>query len=212
MSIPEIEKLVNDKKFVYFLGFLWADGWISKKWNAIEICIVEDDFKCLKSILMKHVKWGLLKKQKYRNKKMFGRPQIRMTKHIPELKRFLLLNNYQNKSGGSPKLILSHIPETLHRYWWRGYFDGDGSISISKNGCKNLGFWSTLNQDWLELKTLVESMGLTFSIYTYKRKCGTSSSFTTANRKYIKKFGEYIYPHLKYDFGLKRKFNKFKLI
>jgi hypothetical protein len=212
MSIPEIEKLVNDKYFVYFLGFLWADGWISKKWNAIEICIVEDDFKALKSVLCKHIIWGILKKQKYRDGKLFGRPQIRITKHLPELKRFLFMNNYQNKSGGTPKKILAKIPHNLQRYWWRGYFDGDGSIAISKNGCKNLGFWSTINQDWSEHNKLAKCLCIKFNIYKYRRHCGYSSSFTTANKEYIKSFGKYIYPNSQYDFGLKRKFKKFKLL
>jgi len=212
MSIPKISDLVNDGKFVYFLGFLWADGWISKRDNSIEIVIVESDFNELKDIFFNTINWNMYKKQRSVNKVSFGKPQIRINKSLPELKIFLLNNGYALKSGGSPKQILDKIPKDLHHYWWRGYFDGDGSIAISKNGCKNLSFWSVIDQEWEDLKNVMYSCQIKFNVYSYRRKCGCSSSLTVTNKNHILLFGKYIYPNLSYDFGLKRKFDKFLLL
>jgi DNA-binding transcriptional regulator WhiA len=212
MSIPQFTSLVNQKEFVYLLGFLWADGYISKSNNSIEINIIKDDYESIQYPLSEHIKWNIFYKQRKQNGIIFGKPQIKIQKSIPELKLFLLEHGYANKSGGSPTSILNAIPDNIKHYWWRGYFDGDGSIAISKNGCKNLSFWSVMTQDWTELSTLMSSLNIGFKIYLYQRKCGNSSSLTITRKQNIIIFRNYIYPDKKYDFGLKRKFDKFLLI
>lgn len=212
MSIPHFMSLVKQKEFAYLLGFIWADGYISKSSNSIEINIVKDDYDIIETPLSQHIKWNIYHKQRKNNGIAFGRPQIKAQKSIPEFKSFLLENGYGNKSGGSPYIILNSVPENIKHYWWRGYFDGDGSIAISKNGCKNLSFWSVITQDWTELSNLMESLNIMFKIYLYQRQCGKSSSFTITQKENIINFGNYIYPGREYDFGLKRKFDKFLLI
>lgn len=212
MSIPQISQLVKDKEFIYLLGFLWADGYISKPNNSIEINIKEDDFNVMSEPLSRHIDWNIFKKQRQVNGNSYGKPQIKAQKSIPELKTFLIEHGYGTKSGGSPQSILSVIPANRRMYWWRGYFDGDGSLAISKNGCKNLAFWSVINQNWSELSSLMKSLGSTFNIYFYERSCGSSSALTSTRKQSILQFGKYIYPELQYDFGLKRKFDKFLLL
>jgi len=209
MSIPYFKSLVKKKEFIYFLGFLWADGYISKSTNSIEINIVKNDFDIIAPVISRHIEWNIFHKQRKNHGNPYGKPQIKAQKSLPELKSFLIEHNYGNKSGGSPSNILFIIPSELQHYWWRGYFDGDGSLAISKNGCKNLSFWSVINQDWSELSSLMTSLGIYFSIYSYQRSCGKSSSLTTTNKNNIIKFGKYIYPNFQYTFGLKRKFDKF---
>jgi len=41
---------------------------------------------------------------------------------------FLSENNYKEKSYVSATKILNKIPNNLKKYFFRGYFDGDGSI------------------------------------------------------------------------------------
>ena len=212
MSIPQISQLVNDKEFIYLLGFLWADGYISKSTNSIEINIIKDDFMSIANPLSRHIEWNIFQKQRRAEGHSYGKPQIKAQKSLPELKSFLIEHSYGYKSGGSPQSILSVIPENKRRYWWRGYFDGDGSLAISKNGCKNLAFWSVINQDWSELSSLMKSLDSTFNIYFYERACGNSSALTSTRKQSILQFGNYIYPELQYDFGLKRKFDKFALL
>lgn len=210
IKFPEI---VKSKEFVYFLGFLWADGYISSANNSIEINIVRDDYIELDPVLSRHIQWNIFYKQRRtKNGISYGRPQVKIQKSLPDLKQFLLESNYQNKSGGSPSSILSEIPHSLSHYWWRGYFDGDGSIALSKNGCRNLSFWSTHDQDWTELSKLMTSLGVTFNIYFYTRKCGNSSSLTISHKDKIRKVRSYLYPQGIYDFGLKRKFDKLMMV
>jgi DNA-binding transcriptional regulator WhiA len=212
MSIPYFTSLVKDNEFVYLLGFLWADGYISKSTNSIEINITENDFNAIASPLSRHIEWNIFHKQRKEHGSPYGKPQIKAQKSIPDLKSFLIENNYGNKSGGCPHSILSLISEDKQPYWWRGYFDGDGSLAISKNGCKNLAFWSVINQDWSDLSALMTSLEVTFNIYSYRRSCGNSSALTSTRKQSILKFGNYIYPQLRYDFGLKRKFDKFLML
>ena len=212
MSIPQISQLVKDKEFIYLIGFLWADGYISKPTNSIEINIIKDDFMSIAAPLSRHIEWNIFQKQRRTEGYSYGKPQIKAQKAIPELKSFLIEHNYGNKSGVSPQSILSVIPHNTRLYWWRGYFDGDGSLAISKNGCKNLAFWSVINQDWSELSSLMRSLDSTFNIYFYERACGNSSALTSTRKQSILQFGKYIYPELQYDFGLKRKFDKFALL
>lgn len=216
MSIPNkntFRNVLNSKKFAYLLGFLWADGYIAKTNNSIEINIIKEDYLELEQVFHTHIDWNIFYKQrKTKSGDLFGRPQVKIQKSLPELKSLLYETNYQNKSNGDPYNILSQIPIQIHNYWWRGYFDGDGSIAISKNGCRNLSFWSTKEQNWTSLSALMTSLNITFSIYTYTRKCGNSSSLTITHKEKIRKFYNYIYPNEFYDFGLKRKFIKFSLI
>lgn len=212
MSIPYYQSLVKEKEFVYLLGFLWADGYISKVCNSIEINIVKEDYEVLSPVFSKHIKWNIFQKQRKQNGIPYGRPQIKSQISLSLLKQFLLEYGYANKSGGSPALILSIIPPSLRYFWWRGYFDGDGSIAISKNGCKNLAFWSTADQDWSELDSVLKSLGVKFSIYKYYRKCGNSSALTLTHTKRIRSVRSFLYPRNEYDFGLKRKFDKLMLV
>ncbi len=194
MSIPYYQSLVKEKEFVYLLGFLWADGYISKVCNSIEINIVKEDYEVLSPVFSKHIKWNIFQKQRKQNGIPYGRPQIKSQISLSLLKQFLLEYGYANKSG------------------WRGYFDGDGSIAISKNGCKNLAFWSTADQDWSELDSVLKSLGVKFSIYKYYRKCGNSSALTLTHTKRIRSVRSFLYPRNEYDFGLKRKFDKLMLV
>lgn len=202
------------KENVYLLGFLWADGWIcNKKYtHSVSMSLITEDFVLIEPILKNFGINCYYDRQRMRNGKLFGTPNRTFTIHSLDIVNFLLKNEYDKKSGYAPTKILSIISPELHYYFWRGYLDGDGCIS-SKGVKQEIAFWSVIDQDWSSLIELINSLKLTYSIYTYKRKNGNhkSSVLRMGGIDNIVKFGDYIYQN--YDgIGLKRKYEKYLLL
>ena len=97
---------------------------------------------------------------------------------------------------------MNTIPDNLKHYWWRGYFDGDGSIR--KDG-KRLEISSGIKQDWSFISKLPN---IKFSIQRnayLNKKSGkiNSCSKILAFGENAKLFTDYIYNGE--IFGLERK-------
>lgn len=122
--------------------------------------------------------------------------------------------DYQNKSGASAKKILSHIPQSLHHYWWRGYSDGDGCFYYSRSkknhAVYSYSIYSCYNQDWSFVSDILNKLDIFFSINKNTRTVGNSSHIRINRQAGIKKFGEYIYQGV--EFGLQRKRNTWSII
>ena len=200
----EPNKQLQNIKFIYFLGFLWADGTISKKHNRISIEISKTDSADIDFIINPLLKF----KQYYRQRNIhglkFGSETCTFYKSDRALKEFLVDSNYHNKSIADQERILAQIPLNLRHYFWRGYFDGDGGLCIKNRN--EISFWSSIEQDWKSLKDLLESLEIkNYTISTYTRKNGKHRSSCLSFRcaTEIKKFISYIY--FGELFGLSRK-------
>jgi hypothetical protein len=200
---------LNIKENIYLLGFIWADGWISK--NKISMSLTEKDFNQIEPILKKFKINNFYKRQRFdSNGDLFGNPCKQFSIYNKNIVNFLLENDYKLKSYVSPIKILKIIPEKLHYLFWRGYFDGDGCLYIGKK--IELAFWSTIEQDWSEIIKLYKTLEINkYSIYKYKRKNGKhcSSVIRIGISKDIKKICDYIYQN-DLEIGLKRKYKKYK--
>ena len=122
----------------YILGFLYADGFNSLDKHSVRIALQEEDKDILEEMRMelkssKPLTYldfkGEIRSNGFTCKNMY---QLEVYgNHI--CKRLDEIGMHQNKS-----LILQYpsiISEQLHSHFIRGYFDGDGSISLSrKNG------------------------------------------------------------------------------
>lgn len=197
---------INLNKYsTYLLGLLWADGFLSKTKNDFTIAIEaqKDDINSIQEVFVNTGIWMTYERQ--RNKKW----KIMNKKYLSNkiVWTYLFNNDYTYKSC-SPCKILQTIPENLKYYWFRGYFDGDGTIGKYTRS-RNLGFTSCKDQDWKFLINLYNQLNITnyFSI-TEKYKNGSSSKIRLCRKDEISKFLKFIYPN-GYDFGFKRKYNKF---
>lgn len=125
---------INTEHKAYWLGFLYADGYISEIRNKIELTLKESDenhiIKFMNdinyngNIIHKNILIG----QKYFNASRIDLFSQTMTKSL------IKAGCVQNKS-----LILKFpnnniIPNKLQHHFMRGYFDGDGSITTSRQG------------------------------------------------------------------------------
>lgn len=120
------EKIDNEHK-AYWLGFLYADGYVTKnKLCQIEITLKDKD---ILNDFIKDLEYD--NKISYRNinNKIYYRLIIYSKKMNNDLQK---LGCFNNKS-----LILKfptedQVPKDLIHHFMRGYFDGDGNIDISK--------------------------------------------------------------------------------
>jgi hypothetical protein len=126
----DFEKIDTEIK-AYFLGYICADGCVTrgKRQSVIHFsCSIKDyDYmRLLRDNISPDSKISTLT-----HNSTFG---------IQQLCRFNVCNskaaNQLIDLGVVPKksliLKMPEIPNIMHRHFWRGYFDGDGSVSISK--------------------------------------------------------------------------------
>ena len=201
---------VNEKYFdnidtedkAYFLGFLYADGNVSKVKNAISLEIQERD----KPILELFAKFSENTKPFYFRKRNNENWSALYTFHISSKYMKNTLFNYgltPNKS-----LVLKfpkYINDDLIQHFIRGYFDGDGCISYG-NSNKSLRFsvTGTLNFISTIQKILMEKCNLNENkIHTQ----GTIFTLEYSGNIQVIRIKDYLYKGA--TIFLERKFNKF---
>lgn len=117
-------KEINTEAKAYFLGFLMADGNIHS--NKMCLAIHEQDEHILhefkKSMDSEH------KIHKHREN------QVRLYIRSTRICNDLINLGCTRKKSLTLELKDNIIPDNLFHHFVRGYFDGDGSISYSKNG------------------------------------------------------------------------------
>lgn len=210
---------VNHEKFLkenisyieaYFLGLFWADGniihYTSKNIEHYKIAleISYDDIIEVKPLFDKIGNWAFSSRKRKETWKKTG---ILTTnnKYLYELFKSL---DFDKKSGKSPCLLLSYIPSSLHNYFFRGYFDGDGSIFFKNyNGGfhNSIKFTSCIDQDWSFMQDLFEKINATYGInkYTHPTKKHKSSKIYMQSKQSVLKFIQYIYSGEKIGFSRK---------
>jgi len=211
---PEQFLDIKKPEVAYFLGYFWADGYINYRKNKTSNCytvaieIISEDASDILTYINKLGKWNLQKRK--RNETWKETTTINV--NSKDLYNFLYENDYNSKSISEPSKILSKIPENLKPYWWRGYFDGDGSlcVGINKNSNKkfrSLQFSSTYKFEWRELVNLFSLLSINnFTIFNQKTKLGhKSSKINIFQKKLIETFINYLFQS---KIGLKRKTNK----
>lgn len=203
---------INSHYVAYFLGFLWADGYLSirKTKNisfSLEIC--EEDALFIEKSLDEI---GKFNKFRINHKNTNQKNTIKFHSSNPIIGQFLKENDYKIKSQVSPTKILSKIPTELHRYFWLGFFDGDGFIYLVKNKIKaaELAFTGTIEQNWMDLTLFLESIGcFNYRIEKTIRKNGSRYSTLRLSRgNEISLIGKIFYEN-ESGLGLERKKNKF---
>lgn len=147
---------INSEDKAYFLGFLFADGYINEKINMVDLTIHNKDKEILDKFIVCLYPEG-------RPLKTIRNNYLRLVINSPILVNDLIKHGcVQAKTF---KLKFPAIPDTFQRDFIRGYFDGDGSICISKSGMLNLSIVGTI--DFLDgiNKILKEKCNLNNTLY-----------------------------------------------
>jgi len=197
---------VNHPEESYILGLLWADGCLRNGKdgdNSIRLTLKSEDAVDVKELVFHSGNWSEKTWKHNQNKNL-------VTKYAccdKVLYDYLVGMGYKNKSYESADRIISSIPEYLRHYWWRGYFDGDGHISICG---KCLSITSTHEQNWEFIKYLPTNSKPKVKQYKFKNK---NDKINKCSRlcfygEISKNFLNYIYGGE--IFGIKRKYERYK--
>lgn len=195
---------INTERKAYWLGFIYADGNVFK--NRLRIEIQEEDKYLLEELnkdLGSNNKIGLnTSTHKYKGY-IINKRNVYVgycsEKLISDLNKYGVIPNKTFKLNKVPVL-----PNELIRHFIRGYFDGDGTVYIDKDGIK-FGFYG--QHDFLQdiKKILVNELDLSNRKIHDKE---TVSMITFSRKQDLINFYDYIYKDA--TIYLKRKKEKFE--
>lgn len=120
-------KTIDTETKAYFLGLLYADGWIIDKTFSTGISLVETDCELIKMFQKEINSNHPLLKIIDKNGK--NKPQLRLLINVKEFTKNLINKGlFQNKSMTLVFPNESILPKNLQNHFIRGFFDGDGSV------------------------------------------------------------------------------------
>ena len=148
---------VQNELEAYLLGFLYADGYITGKYHGryyllgIGLKAEDKDF----------LQWICDEFNKAFNKSIKIKYQEKTNSYKWEIGNIILVSNLislgiiPHKTYENNSFVFDNVPDNLKRHFIRGYFDGDGSVTLHQ--CKNLhhrpqltGNFVSLNGDLLK--------------------------------------------------------------
>lgn len=195
---------IDSPEKAIFLGLFFADGCNSSNDNTISICLHAKDEQYLEGF-----------------RKMITETPMKLERHkLPKEYRTLVacskrLSERLSELGAVPKksLVLkwpTSIPKEMERFFIRGYFEGDGGISVknTKSGIRHeVSFAGT--KDFIESlnKALLETLGFEGKIYPN----GNIHQLFIFKKEYMKRFLSWIYQDYE-NIAMQRKLKIAKLI
>lgn len=124
-NIDYFEKIDTEEK-AYWLGFIYTDGYISPKLNALRIEIKSTDYLHLQKFA------NIFGRKVYYANRTLGDKtftscyvSIYSKKIIKDLNNLGIVNKKSDKDVYN---FFEYIPKRLMRHFIRGVFDGDGTI------------------------------------------------------------------------------------
>lgn len=207
------------KEAVYLLGFLWADGTIRAGLNRcgntiyrVGLCIQKFDMDKILNVFETTGDWN---KRNIVSKIEHHQEKTILLTHNKPLYEFLYDYGYHEKSfGATPDKLLNFIPEILHKFWYRGFHDGDGYtiLKLENDSIRTkMGFSSHYDQDWNFMKTILDKLDLPTNIYQRYMKKGRGSIVVLHRITHVIKMGDYMYEDYELEqIGTVRKWLKYK--
>lgn len=198
--------IIDSEEKAYWLGFLYADGYVQSDGNVVELSLKGSDREHLEKFRSflnnrNEIKMGTAKY----GKKEFSRCRLCLTdKHFHDaliskgcIPNKSLILKFPNKDIFTSNNLIKHFI--------RGYFDGDGSVH--KNSSNYSSFQILGTYDFL--MGIKEYFPDLFSGAIYKNKKNTDSNtyFLSISGKKAAEFGDIMYSNA--QIFMQRKYNKF---
>ena len=206
--------IIDTEEKAYWLGFIFADGYISSKDNSFELGLKISDKSHLEKFnkFMEHEKYNIKIGKSILDGKTFYNCKWYITnKHL-----WNTLNSY----GCTPRKSLTlRFPDEnifkskkLIKHFIRGYFDGDGCLSYSKNNiqdsCSPAITLLGTKRFLIKVKELLFRFNIDSRIREDKRNNVWILYFSKKENSY--KFLDYIY--LNSNIYLSRKYKRYKFL
>jgi hypothetical protein len=197
---------IDSDVVAYFLGYMWADGHLSNISASLQI--ISKDAHCFFSSLNFIGEFGTYE----RTPKNSNNMQSCITIYDKEFRNFLEQNDFKSKSLLSPTKILSLIPAHLRKYFWLGFFDGDGCVTKTHKSYRypRVIFSGSFEQDWSELNQLLTKLKATSThSKTISKKGHKYSTITISGIHNCKNILDFLYSGANSKIGLKRKKDRY---
>lgn len=130
-------EVIDTEEKAYWLGFLYADGYVSSQKSSIELGLQEKDLSHIE-LFAQHIKSNspISKHKRTLNGKDYH--GYRLTINSQKIKNDLINKGCtENKSLTLTFPTYEQVPKNLMKHFIRGYVDGDGCYYIHKNPCKS---------------------------------------------------------------------------
>lgn len=200
------QKIDNEEK-AYWLGFIYADGYISfsKGRYVLGIEIKNSDINHLKKF-NKSIKGNLEIKSRERVVGIYSTKCIMSNIKINSKTFVSNLVGQGVTEKKSKTMIFPKIDKKLINHFVRGYFDGDGSISIEKRSNQLRCNFTSGSPDFLNhLKIILDELNISSYISRYGNN---SYQLGITGRNSTISFLNYIYDNS--NIYLERKYKKYK--
>jgi hypothetical protein len=203
----ENDVLINPTpEFAYYLGWMWGDGCCFHKGNVFQsrLELQEQDSLEIVDFFESFCLPAKLIRQRNGRKKT-----ISINLYDKVLGLFLEQNDYEIKSSCSPEKILLFLPDNLHQFWFRGFFEADGHASFREQSIKGymlskIEFYASYNQNWDFLYKFLSKGNINPKIIKRTRNCGSSSIASFCKQSEVNSFINLVYSDLP-EIQLKRK-------
>jgi intein-encoded DNA endonuclease-like protein len=200
-------EVIDTEHKAYILGFLYADGNINLSKYQIRLRLAIKDREILQKI---SDCLGISKPLKLYNQKLFGKiyPAYELSFYGKKMCEDLIkLGCVESKTS---KLIFPKLDETLIHHFIRGYFDGDGCITIdSKRDRANVSICSTPEFNAEVLKFIRANSDVVGGEYNHKNIDNYSEIHICGNRQALELF-QLLYKDS--TIHLQRKYEKFRKV
>lgn len=200
---------IDSEEKSYWLGFLMADGYVSKNANVVELSLKESDSQHLNKYneFIKNTQPIKISKTTLNNKE-YGRCRCFVAdKHFHE--RLIELGCIPQKS-----LILKFPNKnifkdsSLIRHFVRGYIDGDGCLTYTKYGRLVISIMGT--KEFLQEILLLYPEYFNSILHKDKRRSLSNTYFISCNCDKADKFANIIYNNS--NIYLDRKYERFAVL
>lgn len=217
-------ELINSELKAYLLGYFLADGYVTIEHETrknpnyrLGINVSIDDYETAKLLSDSiFVEDKVIKEVNYKSDGVNRKPQliVRWTSYKMQKD----LEKLGIKRAKTKDLTFSFdfnlIPKDLHRHFIRGFFDGDGCVSLTTQNCFDWSFIFTSEIFCNQIAEILEDRipGLNRKIYSQAQSTMTTYllRFNSSNMKtlFTKLFYDYLYSNS--NFYLSRKKKKFE--
>jgi hypothetical protein len=182
-------KVIDTEDKAYFLGLLYADGNVYVKRNRVQITLANEDSYILDKLSQVTESTAKLYNDKGKYSKLILESKILCEDVIK-------LGCFPNKSLTLQFPTKEQLPSHLLYHFVRGYFDGDGHVSIDKkltNPYYHINI--TSSKEFIEvLKTVLEEAEIhTGNSYKRYKDKEVSAHTVYIKNKCAKKFFDYLY-------------------
>jgi intein/homing endonuclease len=209
---------INNEEKAYFLGFLYADGYVNDKNKVVSLQLAEEDKEILNKlnkIIKSNRPLQFIDMGYMREKGMKAQDCYRLSINCSKIyKRIIELGCVPRKSLILKFPTSEQVPNQLIRHFIRGYFDGDGCIVVyfpsRRNGRTVQGDIKILStKEFIEELGRItnKNLGITYNITKRIKDNSNCFNYQLSGNFQIIKFLEWIYKDC--NIKMDRKFNKF---